>query len=93
MGKTNCNLYRHWNCDRIKHPSTHPVPPNQNLFNQALRRELQIIILESVQGIFSTDSKEEILRKLELREGLWQVKLRTEVPYGLNVKDDFRMIF
>ena len=91
-GKTNCNLYRHWNCDRINHPSTHPVPPNQSSYDRLLRRELQIIILETV-NISPSASKEEILRKLEMREGFWQIRLRSEVPYGLNVKDDFRLSF
>ena len=65
--KTNCNLYRHWNCGRINHPSTHPVPSNQSAFDRLLRGELQIVILETI-NISPGASREEILRKLEMRE-------------------------
>ena len=89
-GKTSCNLYRHWNDDDVGHPSTHPVPNDQSAYDRLLRRELQVVILEEVESISANDSHGEILRKLETREGIWQVRLKTEVPHGLNVKGDFR---
>ena len=43
-----------------------------------------------MESISANDSHGEILRKLETREGIWQVRLKTEVPHGLNVKGDYR---
>ena len=88
-GNTACNLYNHWNCNAIGHPSTHPVPNDQKVYDRLLRQELEIVILEVVRDITPNDSYEVIKRKLQVREGIWQVRLRTEAPFGLNVKADF----
>ena len=86
-----CNLYKHWNCDYVAHPSTHPVPRDQREYDRLLRQELQVVILEKVSSIKETDSQKEVTRKLEIREGIWQIRLKTEAPFGLNVKGDFRL--
>ena len=50
---------------------------------------MQIVLLEEVH-ISPSDSPQVILRKLEKKEGDWQVRLNTEHPWGLNMKDDFK---
>ena len=49
-----------------------------------------MVLLEEVRSIRPSDSSEEVSRKLEVREGIWQVRLKTEVPFGLNAKGEFR---
>ena len=87
-GMATCNLYKHWADPTVNHPSTHPVPATQKEYDRALRRELQVIIIESVDNTLPTDSTNEITRKLQVREGVWQTKLNTEVPFGLNIRGD-----
>ena len=90
-GSRTCNLYRHWNSDIVNHPSTHPIPSKQSDYDRLLREELQVIILEEVKGISQTDSPASIVKKLETREGIWQVRLQSEVPLGLNVRGEFKL--
>ena len=89
-GCKGCNLYIHWHDRNINKPhlSTNPVPQKQNDFNTALKKEMQVVILEEVNGILSNDSDLEISRKLKQREVIWQTKLNSWVPYGLNVRDE-----
>ena len=89
-GNSGCNLYRHWNSPEVNHLSTHPVPTDQRQYDSLLRQELQVVLLEEVRSIRPSDSSEEVSRKLEVREGIWQVRLKTEVPFGLNAKGEFR---
>ena len=91
-GSNSCNLYKHWNCGEVGHPSTHPVPDDHREYDRLLRQELQVVILEEVRSISPSDSPDEASRKLEMREGVWQVRLRTEVPFGLNTKGEFRFV-
>ena len=85
-----CNLYSHWNDTEYNHPSTHPVPASQKDFDILLKTELEIVILEVVKNIVASDPPEIVREKLEIREGFWQARLRTEMPYGLNSKDEIK---
>ena len=88
-----CNLYKHWNLEKLGdnpgHPSTAIISNSQKDFDSKLRKEMQIVLLEEVH-ISPSDSPQVILRKLEKKEGDWQVRLNTEHPWGLNMKDDFK---
>ena len=69
---------------------THPIPENQRDYGAALRRELQVILLEEVKSISPSDSEDVKRAKLHEREGIWQGRLQSYVPGGHNVRGEFK---
>ena len=83
------NLYIHWNNSEIEkpHPCTHPVPQSKNDYDIGLRKEMEVVILEEVR-ILPNDTKKVVINKLRQREVIWQNKLNTWVPHGLNKRNE-----
>ena len=81
-----CNVVVHW-WATDNHKSVHPV--NDKMYSEVIRGEMSITLVDQLQSIpgESLEGTKQRLRKLE---GIWEKKLDTLYPHGLNIRDEGR---
>ena len=79
-----CNVVSHW-WATDRHTSVHPVVPEN--FSAAVRAEMSFTLVDQIQPRLGETpvALEQRLRRLE---GVWEKKLDTLHPHGLNIRDE-----
>ena len=78
-----CNLVSHF-YSTTNHKVVHPLSDN---FARDLKGEIEFTLVDQLEQE-EWESNKHFIDRLRALEGMWENKLQTFAPYGLNVRDE-----
>ena len=83
-----CNAVIHWWATEA-HKSVHPLSHSLKEYNETLKNEISFTLVDQITHV-QGESKAQTTRRLRALEGVWENKLHTLHPDGLNIRDENR---